>query len=769
LSGDDGAEVLDAFKDFLGSGDFSKAYHDFADARRALLHASGAEGLAEGAAERADGRGRSWDPAEGADSGGFEGDTMQMARLWDPSLARDYELNFLAGKLLGPDWNGGSAMAQIARVTDVPVARMKKLSLAEVQRDDKTRESWIDVSSFAAAATYYVHKQLAVKLGEQRWLLEGPVKNDEVWKETAAKTMWDYYKELWLPFGRLLSDMELRGVPADRQRLDELICIAEDDKQTAEAGFRDWVRKRAAKGSSAEDADWAVFNIDSGLHLRQVLYGQRPLAVAVKSQDAAPEEASGDEEDEGSLALDHQKLNSLKVPELKQLCKERKLKVGGKKSELVERVLVHDLSQLSRSDLTERCHELELPVDDGSEDEALVRQIAAAGKAPPPPRAACGLIPGLGLAPPEGFTTKKKGEQQITSESLKALRDEQSEALGEDGVAAIDHLLRYREVTHMLNSFLAPMRGWSQRGRVHASFGLNTETGRLSSRNPNLMAASGDTRIPFREVFAASKGNMLICADYSQVELRVVAHLADCKAMIASLSSGGDIHSDTAYRMFEDVREAVDSGKYALDSSHGDGLPLVKDHFFVQRQRAKILNFSLLYGKTAFSLANEWGTGKAEAEEIINRWFNAFPEIRDWCEKAKADASKGGCARTLLGRARPLPGIRDANQWMRQHAERAAMNTPVQGSAADIVAAAMLRFENCDRLRNELGFRQVLQIHDEVVLEGPEEHAHAACEEVVRLMEDPLLFRLSVPLKVDARVTRTWHEGKHPGPPPPSA
>lgn len=262
--------------------------------------------------------------------------------------------------------------------------------------------------------------------------------------------------------------------------------------------------------------------------------------------------------------------------------------------------------------------------------------------------------------------------------------------------------------------------------------------------------------IPVREVFTAKAGNTLIIADYSQLELRVVAHLATCTPMIEVLSTGGDIHSSTAYKMFDDVRTAVDEGQVALDRSSDSELTMVKDKFPEFRKRAKILNFALLYGKTAHGLAKEWNVPQQEAQQIIDKWFDAFPEIRDWDKAVRADAKHGVFARTVMGRIRLVEGAAaNSSPRLKAHSLRQAVNSPVQGSAADIVTMAMLKVDESKTLK-KMGFRQVLQVHDEIILEGPSEVAEEALTEVLRIMEDPLPFPFKVPLRVDARIADTW-------------
>lgn len=288
---------------------------------------------------------------------------------------------------------------------------------------------------------------------------------------------------------------------------------------------------------------------------------------------------------------------------------------------------------------------------------------------------------------------------------------------------------------------------------------INTETGRLSCRNPNLQNLPVGGAFPVRSICVSPRGRALIIADYAQLELRVVAHLANCSTMIDVLNSGDDIHSRTAYEMFPNVREAVDAGGVRLSlASGGDNAnPIcVKDAFPRERRQAKTFNFGVLYGMSPFRLAQDWEQSQCEASEFISKWFNAFPAVKQW--KAVVEESDGEQGvHTLLGRARPLRDLDSKKRARKNHAARAAVNTPVQGGAADIVTLAMLRLWDSPELKR-LGYRQILQIHDEIILEGPEKHKEAARDEVVRIMEDPLPFRLKVKLKVDARCAQAWHD-----------
>lgn len=220
----------------------------------------------------------------------------------------------------------------------------------------------------------------------------------------------------------------------------------------------------------------------------------------------------------------------------------------------------------------------------------------------------------------------------------------------------LDAFLRWKE-TNLELRFLRPLQTASQvlnDGRIHSELNLNTMTGRLSTRNPNLQGEPTASPNDVRALISAQPGRRLLIADYGQLELRLVAHLANCQPMIDILKSGGDIHSQTAYKMFEDVHQAVDRGHVRLDeqvvesagtkdaSKEVEAVPTVKEHFVELRKKAKTLNFSLLYGKTAFSLAEEWNVTEKEAQVVIDSWFDAFPEVHQWLKKAQEEVRGGG-------------------------------------------------------------------------------------------------------------------------------
>lgn len=239
--------------------------------------------------------------------------------------------------------------------------------------------------------------------------------------------------------------------------------------------------------------------------------------------------------------------------------------------------------------------------------------------------------------------------------------------------------------------------------------------------------------------------------------------MANCKSMIRAFELGGDFHSRTALTMYDYIQKDVAAGTCRLEADEGSDptVPLLKDKYASERRKAKILNFSLAYGKTVFGLAKDFNTTKEEAQETLDKWYNDRPEVKLWQDGMRSMAKKKGYVPTLLGRRRYLPDANSSNGKAQGHALRAAINTPIQGSAADVATAAMLEIMRCQELK-DLGWRLLLQVHDEVILEGPKETAKEAQRLVVRCMENPFngYNPLLVDLSVDSDVADTWYEAK---------
>ncbi len=298
-------------------------------------------------------------------------------------------------------------------------------------------------------------------------------------------------------------------------------------------------------------------------------------------------------------------------------------------------------------------------------------------------------------------------------------------------------ILEYRGITKLLSTYVdaLPEMINPRTGRIHASFRQNVAaTGRLSSTNPNLQNIP--IRSPLgrrvREAFIAPPGHLLLSADYSQIELRILAHLCEDPTLIETFRRGEDVHDRTSLEIF------------------GPFSPLPKDE---QRRRSKMVNYALLYGKTAFTLARDIGISRKEADAFIHAYFSRYPRVRGFIDASIEEARQTGMVRTMMGRLRRLPDIQSRNVPARQESERQAVNTRVQGSAADLIKKAMVDLDHALRARG-LKTRLISQIHDELLLETPEAEQQEALQLVRQTMAEAM--SLLVPLEVDARVATNW-------------
>ncbi|RIJ13852.1 DNA polymerase I [Henriciella mobilis] len=278
-------------------------------------------------------------------------------------------------------------------------------------------------------------------------------------------------------------------------------------------------------------------------------------------------------------------------------------------------------------------------------------------------------------------------------------------------------------------------------GRVHTSYSMaGAQTGRLSSTDPNLQNIPVRTEEgrKIREAFIAEDGNVLISADYSQIELRLLAHIADIDALKNAFKEGLDIHAMTASEMFDTPIEGMD--------------PMV-------RRKAKAINFGIIYGISAFGLANQLGIERSEASDYIKAYFEKFPGIRKYMDETKDFAKENLFVKTAFGRKLHLKEMNSKNGAQRAFAERQAINAPIQGSAADIIKRAMIAMPEA-LAKKKLDAKMLLQVHDELIFEVPEAQAEDTIETVRKVMEKAPLpaLQLSVPLDVDARAAKTWAE-----------
>ena len=276
--------------------------------------------------------------------------------------------------------------------------------------------------------------------------------------------------------------------------------------------------------------------------------------------------------------------------------------------------------------------------------------------------------------------------------------------------------------------------------RVHTSFSLAaTTTGRLSSSDPNLQnipIRTEDGR-KIRDAFVAEDGHVLVAADYSQIELRLLAHVADLPTMKQAFADGVDIHALTASEMFNVSLDEMDAAT---------------------RRRAKAINFGIIYGISAFGLANNLGISRTEAGAYIKSYFEKFPGIKAYMDAAKSEAHENGYVKTIFGRKCHVKGIADRNQAVRGFAQRQAINAPIQGAASDIMRRAMIRMP--EAIAPIEGARMLLQVHDELVFEVPETRAEALIEAAKKTMEMAALpaVNISVPLVVEAHAAKNWND-----------
>ncbi len=298
-------------------------------------------------------------------------------------------------------------------------------------------------------------------------------------------------------------------------------------------------------------------------------------------------------------------------------------------------------------------------------------------------------------------------------------------------------VLEYRSLSKLKGTYVdtLPSLVHPRTGRLHTTFHQTVAaTGRLSSSDPNLqnIPIRTDLARRLRRAFVAPPGTKLLSADYSQIELRVLAHLSRDPALIEAFRAGEDIHDRTAKQVFGASSGLSDSEK---------------------RRRAKIINFSIIYGKTAFTLGKEFGVPTREAQAFIDAYLDRYPKVRELIDEIVREARRTGKVRTLFGRQRYVPEIGSRNRATRSAAERVAVNTPIQGTAADLIKKAMIDLSR--RLREEkLGTRLLLQVHDELVLEAPEPELERASLVVRETMEN--VYPLEVPLKVELKIGPSW-------------
>jgi DNA polymerase-1 len=321
-----------------------------------------------------------------------------------------------------------------------------------------------------------------------------------------------------------------------------------------------------------------------------------------------------------------------------------------------------------------------------------------------------------------------KGAPSTNEEALKLLEHPLAETI-----------LNYRTLTKLNSTYLEalPKQIDQKTQRLHTSYHQAvTATGRLSSTSPNLQNIPIKTEdgAKIRSAFIAQKGNRILAADYSQIELRIMAHLSNDEALIHAFNRDLDIHSATASQIFSiDINEVT------------------KDH----RRKAKAINFGLIYGMSAFGLAKQIGISRTEAKNYIDSYFETYTGVAEFMEQTKVLAKTQGYVETVLGRRLYLPDVNSRNKMAQQHALRTAINAPMQGSSADIIKQAMIDIDSWIN-QNDIDIKMIMQVHDELVFEVPEDIIDSCKNRIEELMSNAI--KLSIPLKVDVGVGNNWQE-----------
>ncbi|KAM3302499.1 DNA polymerase I B, chloroplastic/mitochondrial [Capsicum chacoense] len=676
---------------------------------------------------------------------GFHADTMHMARLWDSSRRTlgGYSLEALTGdssvmrdaRLVHAErlFDGDGLFGKISMKTIFGRKKLKKdgtegkvtviPSVEELQRTE--RELWICYSALDSISTLMLYESLKNKLSKRVWTFDGVRKG----------SMYEFYEKYWRPFGEILVQMETEGVLVDRAYLAEIEKVAKVEQLVAVNRFRNWAAKYCA--------DAKYMNVGSDTQLRQLFFGG--IQNRKNIDECLPTE------------------KEFKVPNVDKVIEE-----GKKAPTKFRKIQLHRICD---------------PID---------TEIFTASGWPSVSGDALKALAGKVSADFDIFDDVDGNPEEVPETSVDEALGTNNEALsqnpevsaygtayhafggGQKGIEAchaISALCEVCSIDSLISNFILPLQGddvSGENGRIHCSLNINTETGRLSARRPNLQnqPALEKDRYKIRQAFVAAEGNSLIVADYGQLELRILAHLANCKSMLAAFKAGGDFHSRTAMNMYPHIREAVEKGKVLLEWHPEPGedkppVPLLKDAFGSERRKAKMLNFSIAYGKTSIGLSRDWKVSVKEAKETVERWYSDRKEVSDWQEQRRFEAREFGRVHTLLGRARWFPSVKNATGSVKGHIERAAINTPVQGSAADVAMCAMIEISKNARLK-ELGWKLLLQVHDEVILEGPEESEKEAMAIVVHCMSNPFDGKniLRVDLSVDAKCAKNWYAAK---------
>jgi len=589
---------------------------------------------------------------------------------------------------------------------------------------------WVDYATTDAVLTFQLFDRLHRELQQRPWnsplherpieevlrdsrvaqeLLNGSARTYSSVQFETGKTMWDFFELYIRDFAECLADLEEVGIGVDCDALQRIEVQASRDEETCHQDFVDCFSSLKNTRGEALYPDADLINIRSSSQLRLLLFGgvrNRHDADQeldrVKYFPVSSGQGSASSAATAGAALKRRRQFELRSLELQPTAKRKDFSESGwpKTSAEVLRRLAGNPEK-------------------GLEGEAYLQLV------------------GKGVAPEQAARVSKGLLQLSTATRIKAT----------------------------VTGFARPLQQHGGgTGRIHPSWLFDTATGRLACRSPNLqnLPAVMQDRYRVRAAFLPAPGKVFVIADYSQLELRVLAHVANCSSMIEKLSRGGDYHSEVAAEMFPHVRHAVQQGQAVINSDdvRFEGQQTVKSLFAAERSKAKAVNFGIVYGKSSSSLAEDLGISPSEGEQLVEAWHRTKPEVQKWADRVKRDSADKKRSLSLLGRWRNLPLLdKAAEPKYRFRSERAAVNFGIQGSSADIVLAAMLRLWRHEGLAR-IGFRVVLQIHDEFVLEGPDEHGEEARDIVREVMMEPFKerspsFRFRVPLTVDVALSRS--------------
>nr|PNR49997.1 hypothetical protein PHYPA_011894 [Physcomitrium patens] len=696
---DGGEDVLKVFKRYFESPSIKKVWHNYSFDKHVLgRHGIHPQGFHADTIHLA----RLYDSARRGAKGGYSLEVLSAdEKVMDGYIRHSTEVDesVLAGKKSMKELFGKANLKK-----DGTPGKIKTIPpVHELQRDEELRDAWIYYSTFDAVCTWRLFLSLQQKLSSTPWNVADLKKKG---------SMYDFYEKYWRPFGEVLVQMEADGMLVDCNHLATVEKVAKAQQEISVSRFRKWAAKYCA--------DAAQMNVGSDAQIRQFLYG-----------------GTANRKDKDQV-LPMERVFS--VPNTDGFIEE-----GKKVAKKTKPIVISGLANFGIKLPVETYTSSGWPAVGGAAIKVLAGKVAidySALEADSEEGVLVDIEESEGLLTSAGVEAELEEDLSVYGKAYKAFGEGR---VGKEACMALAALCEVAAINTLLSNFIEPLQGndikSASDSRVHCSLNINTETGRLSARRPSLQnqPALEKDRYRIRQAFVAAPGKSLVVADYGQHSKLVVIY------------------------MYPHVREAVEKERVLLEWE-GQGeppAPLLKDVFGSERRKAKMLNFSIAYGKTAMGLAKDWKVNLADAKATVDLWYSDRPEVLAWQMERKREAHETLCVHTLLGRARHLPNVNSSNSLVRSHMERAAINTPVQGSAADVAMCAMLEIQRNAKL-HELGWKLLLQVHDEVILEGPSESAKEAKELVIQSMMYPFEGEnfLDVELAVDGKYAESWYAAK---------